>query len=203
MNTPSKPKIIKTLYSLLFIPLLMIYQPVQATTILMQTLDDMVTEAQDVFRGTLKNQETVTVKVKGQDIKATRYLFTVSEMLKGQSNLSDNQYEFTMVGSPGSAFFSNSSNTSFPRFENGQQYLLLMRAPSKIGLSSPIGLANGSFKITTLENNEEIAVNGFQNAGLFKNVNESFEEKSATNSASNQSGLNYETLKNAILNSEK
>lgn len=53
----------------------------------------------------------------------------------------------------------------------GQRLLLFLTAPSRYGLSSPVGIEQGRFHITYNSEGDEIIANEFDNAGLFKGVN--------------------------------
>ncbi|HYG99339.1 MAG TPA: hypothetical protein VD837_09425 [Terriglobales bacterium] len=55
-------------------------------------------------------------------------------------------------------------------YRKGQEYLLLMNAPTKRGLTSPAGLEQGRFRILRDGEGRETAVNGYDNFGLFRNL---------------------------------
>ncbi len=55
-------------------------------------------------------------------------------------------------------------------YRKGQDYLLMMIAPSDYGLSSPAGLAQGRFRILRDRTGKELAVNGHANLRLFDGV---------------------------------
>lgn len=55
-------------------------------------------------------------------------------------------------------------------YRKGQQLLLLMTKPSSYGLSSPVGLEQGRFRILTDAAGNQVAVNGRANAGLFRDL---------------------------------
>jgi hypothetical protein len=57
-------------------------------------------------------------------------------------------------------------------YTTGQQLLLFLPAPSKYGLSSPIGIEQGRFHISRDPNGGSIVVNESGNLGLFRNVAE-------------------------------
>lgn len=57
-------------------------------------------------------------------------------------------------------------------YRRGQNLLLFMRAPSQYGLSSPVGLDQGRFRITRDARGNFIATNGAANAGLLRGVTE-------------------------------
>lgn len=55
-------------------------------------------------------------------------------------------------------------------YRKGQDMLLLMIAPSRYGLSSPVGLEQGRFRILRERSGREIAVNGRNNLRLFDGI---------------------------------
>lgn len=55
-------------------------------------------------------------------------------------------------------------------YKKGQDLLLLMNKPNAHGLSSPVGLDQGRFRILRNASGEELAVNGHGNVGLFRGV---------------------------------
>jgi len=59
----------------------------------------------------------------------------------------------------------------------GQRVLLLLTKPSEYGLSSPAGLEQGRFLITTEADGKPAAVNGVGNAGLFRNLKPVLEKR--------------------------
>jgi hypothetical protein len=56
-------------------------------------------------------------------------------------------------------------------YRKGQEFLLLMIAPSRYGLSSPAGLDQGRFRIERDNSGREMAINGAGNARLFEGLN--------------------------------
>ncbi len=55
-------------------------------------------------------------------------------------------------------------------YRKGQHLLLLMHGPSRYGLSSPVGLEQGRFRILRDQEGKEYAVNGRANVGLFREM---------------------------------
>lgn len=55
-------------------------------------------------------------------------------------------------------------------YRKGQHVLLMMNAANEHGLSSPVGLQQGRFRIEAGPNGQEMAVNGNGNVGLFDGV---------------------------------
>ena len=57
-------------------------------------------------------------------------------------------------------------------YNAGAQLLLFMTAPSKYGLSSPVGIEQGRFHVTHNPKGNSTVVNEQSNIGLFRNVPE-------------------------------
>ncbi|MBI1739064.1 MAG: hypothetical protein HYR58_07435 [Acidobacteria bacterium] len=55
-------------------------------------------------------------------------------------------------------------------YAGDQDVLLMLTRPSDIGLSSPAGLEQGRFRVSTDAHGNRTVVNGLNNAGLFRNV---------------------------------
>ena len=55
-------------------------------------------------------------------------------------------------------------------YRKGEQLLLMMNRPSQFGLTSPVGLEQGRFRIVRNPSGALMAANGRGNAGLFANV---------------------------------
>ena len=55
-------------------------------------------------------------------------------------------------------------------YTKGQEYLLLMNAPSRYGLTSPAGMEQGRFRVTRDASGRDVAVNGRGNALLMQGV---------------------------------
>lgn len=56
------------------------------------------------------------------------------------------------------------------RYSKGQELLLMLGPVSEYGLTSPVGLEQGRFRIVRDNQGNAVAVNGRGNAGLFANV---------------------------------
>lgn len=86
----------------------------------------------------------------------------VSEVLKGQAG---STYKFR-------AFVQHPLDFKAKLgYSDGQEYLLMLTQPhAQTGLSSPAGLEQGRFRIARDANGNRIVANGYNNAGLFRNV---------------------------------
>ena len=57
-----------------------------------------------------------------------------------------------------------------PVYNPGKEYVLFLNEDSKLGLTSPLGLFQGSFKVMQNQKGERVVMNSLSNKGLFKNV---------------------------------
>ncbi|MBI4465832.1 MAG: hypothetical protein HY656_00190 [Acidobacteria bacterium] len=55
-------------------------------------------------------------------------------------------------------------------YQKGQELLLFLTRPSRVGLASPVGLAQGRFRIRRDAARNEFAVNAANNLGLFRDL---------------------------------
>ncbi len=62
-------------------------------------------------------------------------------------------------------------------YRKGQRVLLLLTSPTHLGLSSPVGLEQGRFRIQRDAEGREFAINGHGNAGLLLNLDRSAARK--------------------------
>ncbi len=61
-------------------------------------------------------------------------------------------------------------------YKPGQEVLLILTSPSDVGLSSPVGMAQGRFLITTDAQGNRVAANGADNLGLFLKMDKTHPE---------------------------
>lgn len=138
-------------------------------------LEEMVNHSERIFRGTVVDVEFGTVNVGGGNFSTVTYDIRVEQSFKG-SFVSKNgvQYaEITMLsdfkgkrderGKP----HKMSMLPTLPLLDVGSDYLLLMPpVTSSVGLTSPVGLGQGCFKIYP-RGKREMVRNELNNAGLF------------------------------------
>ena len=55
--------------------------------------------------------------------------------------------------------FSARGNRGLPSYTPGEEVLLFLAAPGKLGLTAPIGLTQGKLPVTTLASGEKIITN--------------------------------------------
>jgi hypothetical protein len=147
-----------------------------ATTVKHFDLGRMTASAARVFRGTVTDVRPGTVKVGGGQLATTIYRIRVTETFKGEfATFKDITYaDVEMIGnikadSEGSGIRHFAIFRDMPRFEVGRDYMLFLTAESSIALSSPVGLAQGSFEIDTSIPSQPTA-NRMNNAGLVADV---------------------------------
>lgn len=137
------------------------------------SLEEMTRRADKIFRGTVVDVEPGMVSAGGGELPIAIYRLRVDQALKGTfDSKGDVQVvEIRMAGDlkgmpsrDGLKKFSVIPQP--PRLLMGHDYLLLTTPPSAIGLSTTVGLGQGSFEIFAL-NKVDWAVNEFNNAGLY------------------------------------
>lgn len=147
-----------------------------ATTVKHFDLGRMTASAARVFRGTVTEVRPGTVRVGGGQLATTIYRIRVTETFKGEfATVKDITYaDVEMIGnikadSAASGARHFSIFRDMPSLEMGRDYLLFLTAESSVALSSPVGLAQGSFEIDTSIPSQPTA-NRMNNAGLVADV---------------------------------
>jgi hypothetical protein len=150
-------------------------QPAHATTVLKMTLDDLASRADRVFRGSVMSVESGNIEVGGGSLPTVTYELLVEERFKGDYPSSEGKaiVTVTMVGNHKQAehvvddLRRVNALPDLPELNVGQHYLLFTTEPSKVGLSTTVGLGQGAFKVYLSPEGEELAANELNNAGLF------------------------------------
>ena len=143
----------------------------EATTIQRLDLDQMVDRAGHVFRGTVLDVQTGTVEAGGAQLPTTTFVFRVEENFKGSYDKEHAIVEITMLGSTKGEvarvgdFQKVSALPELPNLRIGSDYLMLTTPESRIGLSIPVGLGQGTFSIV-VQDRQEMAVNALDNNNL-------------------------------------
>lgn len=154
--------------------------PVQATTLIHFNLKDLATRSNLVFRGTVLSAKPGTVQAGGGELPTVTYRVRVDEAFKGEYPDPKNDrtlVEIRMVGSGKEARANGpvqllSVFRDVPRLEVGHEYVLFTTPPSELGLSTTVGLGQGTFSIMG-GGKEEQAVNAFGNRGLNRGLSDS------------------------------
>lgn len=148
---------------------------VQAAMVARMTLGEMTANSDRIFRGTVLDIEQSSVELNGTELPVVEYTLRVDEAFKGSFDSGKDAGVITirMLGDIKSKPADEGSIQRFsvlpdlPRLEMGRDYVLFTTAPSAIGLSTTVGLGQGSFGIYT-EQKQEMAANELDNAGIFQ-----------------------------------
>jgi hypothetical protein len=138
-------------------------------------LEDLAARAGRIFRGTVVRIEPGAVEVGGGRLPTLTYTLRVEQAFRGEfeARKGERFATVTTLGKTPPLQVGNLRRTSplleIPRLEMGGSYLLFLTPPSAIGLSAPVGLGQGAFRITEKEG-LDLAVNGHDNLGLFRGM---------------------------------
>jgi len=114
-------------------------------------IDGMVLSARVETHPTLSNLQTVLVTMR------------VARTLKGSAS---GRFQFRQL------IWDMRDRAEFAGYRRGEHLLLFMNRPSAYGLSSPVGLEQGRFRIMRNGAGEMTAINGQMNAALLTGVRE-------------------------------
>jgi len=160
--------------ALLATALLCLAHQAQATIMMKMDLTDLTDRAGTIFRGTVLSAQQSVIQAGGGQIPAITYRFKVGELYKGEASIvkgDDAIIEILMVGNIKPAKADNNGRVKLsvwsevPKFSEGGDYLVFASPASAVGLSAPIGLGQGAFKVYAADGTD-MAVNEFNNAGL-------------------------------------
>ena len=116
-----------------------------------------------------------STEIGGSEIPILIYKIEVEEAFQGNFKTAKGKKfaEIRMLGNKKSVVHGNIQShrilPELPELEMGETYLLFTTVPSAIGLSTIVGLGQGCFLITGY-NDKEIAVNAFNNRGIFRGI---------------------------------
>lgn len=148
----------------------------QATTLLHMNLSELAGRAEKIFKGTVVDVKSGTAHIGGVDLPTMKYTFQVHEWFAGDYTVVTNKrlVEIQMIRKVPPVRVANAVRISplpdIPPLDKGNSYLLFTTLPSHAGLSAPVGLGQGWFRLSGDPGNEQ-AVNGFNNFGLFSGMN--------------------------------
>lgn len=135
------------------------------------SLHQMCDAAGRIFRGTVVGTTEGAVAAGGGQFRTVVYRLRVEEVFKGSFERIKGERVATLqmlqrrkLPERGSLRYVGGLDGP-PAFQEGHDYLILATTPSRIGLSTTVGLQQGVFKLAG-KAGEETAVNGNDNAGL-------------------------------------
>ena len=149
--------------------------PAPAVTVDRLDLGQMVEQAGSIAVVTVLDARPSTVPVGGGELPVTLYSVQVEQALAGALPLDEDGTAAVLrfLRNPGTVerdgLLLRSNLPELPRLQVGGRYLLLTTTPSLVGLSAPVGLEQGVFRLTG-KPGEETAVNGLGNGGLFTGI---------------------------------
>jgi hypothetical protein len=128
-------------------------------TVAPASLDRLVESAETIVRGNVVSA-VVEPHPEFSNLQTIVVTVAVSDVLKGQSGrtLTFRQLEL------------NSRDLPAGGYGKSQEVLLLLNPVSPYGLTSPVGLEQGRFRVLRDGKGNRIAVNGRNNVGLFSDV---------------------------------
>ena len=153
----------------------LLVSPSLATTLMHLNVGAMSERADRIFRGTVLEVSEGETEVGGGVLPTTTYTIEVDESFKGEFSTVKGVrlVEIRMVGKIAPKTVGQATHMSvfrdMPRMTLGESYLLFSTSPSAVGLSTTVGLGQGCFHLSSLEN-KLMAVNGFDNVGLFSGM---------------------------------
>jgi hypothetical protein len=142
-----------------------------ATTLRSMNLEALVSRADKVFSGTVLSARVGTLEVGGGRLPVVTYRVRVDESFKGsyETLKGIRVAEIKMLGRTdpirSGIYQRNPVLRDVPVLTVGETYLLMTTQPSRVGLSTTVGLGQGAFRIIG-KGEEAQAVNEFQNANL-------------------------------------
>jgi hypothetical protein len=146
--------------------------PAPAVLVEKLDLDGLVERAGSAVAVTVVAARPATVKAGGTELPVVVYSLRVEETLKGRPAMdAERVAQVSFLAAPEQTehrggLIHRSNLPELPTLRVGGRYLLVLTAPSALGLSSPVGLEQGVFRLTG-KPGAETAVNPLRNAGLF------------------------------------
>lgn len=136
-------------------------------------LEGLCASAHKIYRGTILAATSGSVMVGGGQLPTVTYRVKVDELFRGDVAIVKGVRvaEIRMIGKQEPARYGNLLHfpllPRMPELTVGLDYLLFATQPSKVGLSTTVGLGQGRFRIVGTGPNET-AVNEQNNRGLLR-----------------------------------
>jgi len=143
-----------------------------ALTVLHMTLGDLCENGHRIYRGTVIGSIESTRVIGGAEIPVTTYRIRVDEAFKGEfvGTKGAAVVDLPTLGKSAPAEAGGAVRAvllpEVPRLEIGATYVLFTTRAARTGLATTVGLGQGCFRVLG-EGEKEIAINAFENAGLF------------------------------------
>ncbi len=142
-----------------------------ATTTARMNLAELATRSGRIFVGKCLSVTEATVPGPGGgQLPYTEYTFSVTKAIKGSIGAT---ISVRQLGAQRPDFVRGRNRTivGMPQYKIGEEYVLLLTKESRLGLTVPVGMAQGSFKTYfDAQTGQKKVVNGLNNAGLFNKM---------------------------------
>lgn len=135
---------------------------VRATQVRPVNLEEMTLRADRIFSARCVSVEIVHDAIVSGDV--TLVTFQVERAVKGQ--VGDRVTVKMIAGDDGRG----GGTAGIPAFRPGEEVVLFLYGESEMGLSSPVGLGQGQFRVATDKEGRRIAVNDFANRRLLRGL---------------------------------
>lgn len=135
--------------------------PARGSQVRLVNLEQMTERAERIFAGRCIESAVVLDPAVGREITVSR--FAVERAAKG--DLGDT-VSVRMIGGDDAA----GGTAGLPRFRVGDEVVLFLYGESALGLSSPVGLGQGRFKVVNDKLGRPVAVNDFANENVLRGV---------------------------------
>jgi hypothetical protein len=149
----------RTLALVLAAPLVMMAPPAHATRMVHRNADELVRLADRIFVGRCVSSERVAVE-SGLDFQ--QYEFAVEDGIVGPNTGA--LVRFRQLAPPEGGIA-----VGMPSYQVGERYLLFLVADGPLGLTSPVGLGQGAFRLFETDRGPLLA-NVFGNESLFRGM---------------------------------
>ncbi len=143
-----------------------------STTLLHRTLKALAENAERIFVGKcIAVREGELVFDEGK-IYYTEYTFQVTHKIKGnlRETFTFRQYGLSRPRQVGENLMLYNRVPGMPVYEEQQEYFLFLNRDSELGLTSPVGLFQGAFRVAVDIYGRKVAMNGLENRGLFRDA---------------------------------
>jgi hypothetical protein len=156
---------------------------VSAIDTVAMNLQELAQRANRIFTGRVIDVRSGTVEAGGGVLPTTIYRLQVGDTFKGSypaPGKSGTIIEVQMVGTSSSKAPSARGGPvrrlmlpDMPRLDVGEEYVLFTTTPSRVGLSTTVGLGQGCFKVFRRQREQPLALNAVANDGLFRGMSTS------------------------------
>jgi hypothetical protein len=142
----------------------------EAVMVMPFNVEELARRAEKVFVGTCTN---VSHKVNESGISVVEVTFVVTETIKGEVGSTVTFQQLDAQTQPPfqpttandrirehpQGIFAKAALIGMPTYRPGEEVVLFLAAPGKLGLTSPIGLVQGKLPVTTLASGEKMVTN--------------------------------------------